>query len=60
MREGIREALRGLRAGAQRQVVLVTDGLIGFEQEVVAEILARSLPARRRKGDPLLGHLGGD
>jgi Ca-activated chloride channel family protein len=38
MREGIREALKGLREGAQRQVVLITDGLIGFEQEVVAEI----------------------
>jgi Ca-activated chloride channel family protein len=40
MRAGIREALRGVRAGAQRQVVLITDGLIGFEQEVVAEIRA--------------------
>lgn len=38
MRDGIREALRGVRDGAQRQVVLITDGLIGFEQEVVAEI----------------------
>ncbi|HET6438693.1 MAG TPA: VIT domain-containing protein [Anaeromyxobacter sp.] len=47
MREGIREALRGVRAEAQRQVVLVTDGLIGFESEVVAEILA-TLPAGSR------------
>ena len=47
MREGIREALRGIRADAQRQVVLITDGLIGFESEVVAEILA-TLPAGSR------------
>jgi len=47
MREGIRQALGGVRAEAQRQVVLVTDGLIGFEQEVVAEILA-TLPAGTR------------
>jgi len=47
MRDGIREALRGVRAGAQRQVVLVTDGLIGFEQEVVAEIRA-TLPEDSR------------
>jgi Ca-activated chloride channel family protein len=47
MREGIREALRGLRADAQRQVVLVTDGLIGFEEEVVAEVLATLPPGSR-------------
>jgi Ca-activated chloride channel family protein len=47
MREGIRAALQGLREGAQRQVVLVTDGLIGFEQEVVAEI-RDALPAGSR------------
>lgn len=47
MREGLRAALAGLRPGAQRQVVLVTDGLIGFEQEVVAEIRA-SLPEGSR------------
>lgn len=47
MREGIRQALRGLRAEAQRQVVLVTDGLIGFEQEVVAELRA-ALPEGSR------------
>jgi Ca-activated chloride channel family protein len=41
MREGIRAALRGVREDAQRQVVLITDGLIGFEQEVVAEIRAQ-------------------
>jgi Ca-activated chloride channel family protein len=47
MREGIREALRGLRPEDQRQVVLVTDGLIGFESEVVAEILAELPPGSR-------------
>jgi Ca-activated chloride channel homolog len=47
MREGIREALRTLRPGAQRQVILVTDGHIGFETEVIAEICGR-LPASSR------------
>ncbi len=47
MREGIFEALRPLRADAQRQVVLVTDGLIGFESEVVAAILAKLPPGSR-------------
>ena len=47
MREGIYEAIRGLRAESQRQVVLVTDGLIGFEAEVVATI-GRSLPPSSR------------
>jgi diguanylate cyclase (GGDEF)-like protein len=44
MREGIYEALRPLGSEAQRQVVLVTDGLIGFESEVVAAVATR-LPA---------------
>lgn len=47
LREGLRAALAGLRPGAQRQVVLVTDGLVGFEQEVVAE-LRGALPAGSR------------
>ena len=47
MREAIVEALQPLRQGAQRQVVLVTDGCIGFESEVVAEVLAR-LPGGSR------------
>jgi Ca-activated chloride channel family protein len=38
MRTGILEALAPLRGEAQRQVVLITDGLIGFEDEVLAEI----------------------
>ncbi len=41
MRTGIVEALAGLRAESQRQIVLVTDGLIGFESEIVATLLAR-------------------
>lgn len=40
MREGIRAAMSTLRKNSQRQIVLVTDGLIGFESEVVAEVLA--------------------
>jgi len=47
MREGIREALRPLREDVQRQVVLFTDGHIGFEQEIVSELLS-SLPAGSR------------
>lgn len=43
MREGLRTALRPLRADAQRQVVLVSDGHIGFEHEIVADVL-RELP----------------
>ncbi len=44
MREGILEALRPsperARHAASTQVVLITDGLIGFEQEIIASILA--------------------
>jgi Ca-activated chloride channel family protein len=47
MREGILAALATLRAESQRQVVLVTDGLIGFEHEVVAAIRER-LPSGSR------------
>jgi Ca-activated chloride channel homolog len=43
MRTGVAEALRPLRAEAQRQIVLVTDGEIGFESEVVGMIV-RELP----------------
>jgi len=43
MRGGIIEALRPLRTEAQRQIVLVTDGQIGFESEVVGMVL-RDLP----------------
>jgi Ca-activated chloride channel homolog len=47
MYTAIAEALRPLRPGAQRQIVLVTDGQIGFESQVVAEI-AQRLPAASR------------
>jgi Ca-activated chloride channel homolog len=43
MSAAVREALRPLRAGAQRQVVLVTDGYIGGEQQIVRQ-LHDSLP----------------
>jgi Ca-activated chloride channel family protein len=47
MHAGILEALKPLSREAQRQVVLVTDGLIGFEREVVSAILA-GLPSGAR------------
>lgn len=40
---GVRESLRSLRAEAQGQVLLVTDGLVGFEREIV-QALVTSLP----------------
>jgi Ca-activated chloride channel family protein len=47
MRDALYEALDPLRRDAQRQVVLVTDGYIGFENEIVQTVLER-LPARSR------------
>src|SRR5206468_3128623 len=47
MRAGIAEALRPLRTNAQRQIVLVTDGEIGFESEIVG-LVARELPGSCR------------
>lgn len=47
MRTGIMEALAGLRAEAQRQIVLITDGQIGFEHEVLGEIAERLPPGSR-------------
>jgi Ca-activated chloride channel family protein len=41
MRSGLLEALSPLRADSQRQIVLVSDGAIGFESEIVADILAK-------------------
>jgi Ca-activated chloride channel family protein len=39
MADAVVEALRPLRAGSQHQVVLITDGQIGFEDEIVARIV---------------------
>jgi Ca-activated chloride channel family protein len=47
MRTGILEALAPLSAEAQRQVVLVTDGCVGFEQEIVATLIEK-LPRSSR------------
>lgn len=47
MHAAVQEALRPLRAGAQRQVVLVTDGYIGFEREIVEQVRT-ALPASCR------------
>ncbi len=47
MRSGILEAMATLREGSQRQIVLITDGMIGFESQVVAAIAER-LPAASR------------
>ncbi len=42
MLRAVDEALRSLRDDAQRQVVLVTDGYIGFEGEVVGRVARRT------------------
>ncbi|MCU0866734.1 MAG: VWA domain-containing protein [Planctomycetes bacterium] len=47
MHTAILEALAATRAGVQRQVVVVTDGQIGFEQEIVGTI-KNGLPAASR------------
>lgn len=47
MRTGILEALAPLRANCQRQVILITDGLIGFESEVL-EAISHKLPKGSR------------
>jgi Ca-activated chloride channel family protein len=47
MRTAVIEALHALRPGAQRQVVLVTDGYIGGETEIVRQLYA-GLPASCR------------
>src|SRR5262249_3758882 len=44
MRDGILEALAPIRPGAQRQVIVVTDGAVAFERDIVAPIAER-LPA---------------
>lgn len=47
MARGIIEALTPLRQEAQRQVVLITDGLIGSEHEVLTAIAHRLPPGSR-------------
>lgn len=47
MHSSLLEALRPVRAGPQRQVFLISDGLIGFERELVASIF-RWLPQESR------------
>jgi Ca-activated chloride channel family protein len=43
MRKGVIEALQTLRVGALRQVVVVTDGYVGGEQQIL-DVLLRKLP----------------
>ncbi|RYG84109.1 VWA domain-containing protein, partial [bacterium] len=47
MVSGVEAALRELRAESQRQVVLITDGLVGFERQLVRTILEK-LPSGAR------------
>jgi Ca-activated chloride channel family protein len=47
MHRAVLEALRPLRPRTQRQVVLITDGYIGFEKEIVKTLL-NELPAGAR------------
>lgn len=47
MKTGILEALTPLRAESMRQVILITDGLIGFEHEVL-EAISQRLPKGSR------------
>jgi Ca-activated chloride channel family protein len=47
MHTAVLEALAPLRMDAQRQVVLITDGYIGFENEIIRTVLAR-LPSNSR------------
>jgi Ca-activated chloride channel family protein len=47
MKEALIEALKPLRHGAQRQVILLSDGQIGFEKEVIGEIWRSPVPGAR-------------
>jgi Ca-activated chloride channel family protein len=55
MHDAIFDALRTQRADAQRQVVVVTDGLIGFEHQIVGRILT-DLPESSRVHMVGVGH----
>lgn len=47
MTRAVVDALTPLRRDSQRQVVLISDGYIGFESEVIGEIMRRLAPAAR-------------
>ena len=47
MTKAMVEALKPLRPDSQRQVILISDGYIGFEAEVIGEILRRLVPGAR-------------
>ena len=47
MLDAVVSALAPLRSNAQRQTILITDGLVGFEKEIVGHI-RRTLPAGSR------------
>ncbi len=47
MASALVQAMKPLREDSQRQVVLVTDGYIGFESQVAGEILRRLPPGAR-------------
>ncbi len=55
MADAIRRALSPLRSDSLRQVVLLSDGYIGFENEVVAHVL-QDLPAGARLHTVGIGH----
>lgn len=55
MKTGIEAALASLREGALRQVVLVSDGLIGFEREILHTMLRR-MPKTCRLHSVGVGH----
>jgi Ca-activated chloride channel homolog len=47
MAQALVAALKPLRPDSQRQVILLSDGYIGFEGEVIGEILQRLVPGAR-------------
>jgi Ca-activated chloride channel family protein len=47
MANALVKALQPLRPGSQRQVILLSDGYIGFEREVIGEIWRRLVPGAR-------------
>jgi Ca-activated chloride channel homolog len=47
MTKALVEALKPLRPGSQRQIVLLSDGYIGFESEIIGEILSRLVRGAR-------------